>query len=655
MYYFTPDTIAEANEQISSIDAKIGGLLCILSCLDEEIEENLNYTINGPLLRKRLSIVFDKAPKEQFDNAKSSYIIFAKNWGTTFFNHYIKNKIDLTACAVFFLRRHGFEREYNAEEVIDTFVKRFNLQPLVEQWFFKKKSITLEYNQINVEENQIKFYSKMKYNGDFKSILFKGVIQKSAADLKAAGQIQTLYSGSGVQTCFLLSDEPLDKYYVMRNSNTSVNEKTNNTSVNPENLKSKAASNILLYGVPGCGKSHTIKTEYCDDETHMERAVFHPDYTYSDFVGQILPKVEGEKVKYEFTPGPFTRIMKKANKNPSEMFYLVIEEINRGNAPAIFGDIFQLLDRDENGISEYGVSNANVAKEVYGDEEIKVKIPGNLYVLATMNTSDQNVFTLDTAFKRRWSLKRIENVIDGSKYADIEICSFGVTWGTFAKTINRRIVELSESNFGNEDNRLGAYFVYPADLEDAERFGEKVLMYLWNDAFKLDRERVFKSEYRTLDELLDGFYEVGLKVFCDDITFEMTTGSSSNDNLTDENYLERFGSRFPECAELYKKLLNDLRMRIPSVKAYGVGSNGYVYWTADEVHKKGFVDLLFKKDGLHLTTETPTDPILINVGRQMDKDNHHKHYYEIVYNKSEHNQVLDVLVDAYNQMKSSQD
>ncbi|MBF0845998.1 hypothetical protein IR145_00675, partial [Streptococcus danieliae] len=118
-----------------------------------------------------------------------------------------------------------------------------------------------------------------------------------------------------------------------------------------------------------------------------------------DFIGQILPTVKKDEnsdekiITYEFTPGPFTNIMEKAYKDPANMYYLVIEEINRGNAPAIFGEIFQLLDRDETGSSKYAVVNYQVANAMYGDENYPVKIPSNLTILATMNTSDQNVFT----------------------------------------------------------------------------------------------------------------------------------------------------------------------------------------------------------------------------------------------------------------------
>lgn len=128
--------------------------------------------------------------------------------------------------------------------------------------------------------------------------------------------------------------------------------------------------NVLLYGVPGSGKSYTIEHEYCRPTSRVERLVFHPDYTYSDFIGQILPAVdENGQVSYKFTAGPFTNILKESYKNPATEYILIIEEINRGNAPAIFGEVFQLLDRkveyrevDDDGFpigtSEYGITNA---------------------------------------------------------------------------------------------------------------------------------------------------------------------------------------------------------------------------------------------------------------------------------------------------------
>ena len=421
---------------------------------------------------------------------------------------------------------------------------------------------------------------------------------------------------------------------------------------NEDNIPTSGAENILLYGVPGCGKSYTIKTEYCNNDDYMERAVFHPDYTYSDFVGQILPKVDGGHIEYRFEPGPFTRILKKAVESPEESFYLVVEEINRGNAPAIFGDIFQLLDRNENGCSEYGVSNENIAGYVYGNVTTKIKIPGNLFVLATMNTSDQNVFTLDTAFKRRWTMRMIENNIDACEYANHQICAWGITWGTFAKAINQKIIELGENNLSNEDNRLGAYFVREADLNDAERFGEKVLMYLWNDAFKFDHDKVFKADYRTLDELIAGFIRVGFAVFNDDISFENMAEETDNivelDNPTAEQYLE---GKNPELAEVYHTLFEAVSCRISNAYEASVGSLTYVAWKANDIRKASFADVMIKRNSIVISCEIPTDEELRTVGEQIPVDNHHNHYFKIIFDPSQTNQIVEAIVDSYNQLK----
>lgn len=277
-------------------------------------------------------------------------------------------------------------------------------------------------------------------------------------------------------------------------------------------------TNIILYGVPGAGKSWTIKHEYCDDESRMERLVFHPDYTYSDFVGQILPKVGDDgSVSYEFSAGPFTKLVRKAYINPDKMYYLVIEEVNRGNAPAIFGDVFQLLDRDKDGNSEYGISNADIAKIVYLNDSHKVSIPSNMSILCTMNTSDQNVFTLDTAFQRRWIMRLIKNKFhdeaDEKKFADTKILDTDVTWEHFFTEINDFILGKNIRMTSSEDKRLGTHFVSEDDLrfEDGNerqnsRFAEKVLKYLWDDAFKFTKEDVFNLEkVKSLEDVIELF------------------------------------------------------------------------------------------------------------------------------------------------------
>ena len=279
-------------------------------------------------------------------------------------------------------------------------------------------------------------------------------------------------------------------------------------------VRKTGAENILLYGVPGAGKSYEIKTKYCSDEKYMERVVFHPDYMYSDFVGQILPRVEkdeagNDRLKYIFTPGPFTKMLKKAENDPENYYYLVIEELNRGNAPAIFGEIFQLLDRkdedefpaEEVGESEYGISNYEVAKEVYKDEKHPIRIPSNMYILATMNTADQNVFTLDTAFQRRWNMRQIENNFEKSSHSKDIIAGTKVSWGAFATVINDMVIDINVDMASSEDKRLGTYFAKKKELE-VSRFPEKVLKYLWDDAFKMDKIAIFNENCKSLEDVV---------------------------------------------------------------------------------------------------------------------------------------------------------
>ena len=335
-------------------------------------------------------------------------------------------------------------------------------------------------------------------------------------------------------------------------------------SIIDEAVRAASGDNILLYGVPGSGKSWTIEHEYCHPGSVVERLVFHPDYTNADFIGQILPVVDIEKqVTYEFTPGPFTTILRDAYEHPTQKYILVIEEINRGNAPAIFGEVFQLLDRTVEsktvegvtypvGTSEYGITHKNMAEKIYGDPTHKVRIPSNLSIVGTMNSSDQNVFTLDTAFQRRWRMRLVENNFDNvrASLANAQILDTGVTWQTFCTTINKIVVGNKAKMASAEDKRLGVYFVHESDLEYDERansadenlrgeynallraeqdgnltleqktrlyeirealkrirkFPEKVIKYLWDDAFKFNPQDLFDTiRFDNLEDIIRHF------------------------------------------------------------------------------------------------------------------------------------------------------
>lgn len=281
-------------------------------------------------------------------------------------------------------------------------------------------------------------------------------------------------------------------------------DETAQETVNEDNT----ACNKLFYGVPGSGKSFAV--DKLIDEKNTVRVVFHPDYTYSDFIGQILPKLipleNGEKkLTYTFVPGPFTKALKDAfaDEDKSNMHYLVIEELNRGNAPAIFGDVFQLLDRNLDGSSHYSIINFDIAKEVFGDENHEVKIPSNLTIFATMNTSDQNVFTLDTAFQRRWEMEYIKNDFSVS-HSDDYIEGSEISWGRFASVVNEAIVDYAIEISGSEDKQLGVFFAEKNELTRAN-FPQKVLKYLWDDAFKMNREFIFNENIKSFGQLVESY------------------------------------------------------------------------------------------------------------------------------------------------------
>lgn len=275
---------------------------------------------------------------------------------------------------------------------------------------------------------------------------------------------------------------------------------------NDENLKHLQK---VYYGSPGTGKSFKVKQllENVPKE-NVFRTTFHPDSDYSSFVGSYKPLKEGDSITYNFEPQVFIKAYVQAWQNRDTQIYLVIEEINRGNCAQIFGDLFQLLDK-KNGISEYPVkADAALAKylsEVFNGEppveiaEDELLLPENLNIIATMNTSDQSLFPMDSAFKRRWDWVYIpttpptnkeknmtlhigENNTDFDGKA-IAVGDYEYKWTDFLNAINKKISAVTHS----DDKQLGFWFVKTPEGDDeisVSTFVSKVIFYLWNDVFK---------------------------------------------------------------------------------------------------------------------------------------------------------------------------
>lgn len=322
-----------------------------------------------------------------------------------------------------------------------------------------------------------------------------------------------------------------------------------------------SGENIIYYGTPGCGKSYYVDDKYTSDGYVLFRTVFHPEYSNTDFVGQLIPKAnpkDKSKITYDFKEGIFTEAFKYAYYHPHEKVVLIIEEINRGNASAIFGEIFQLLDRDDNGKSHYFIHNENLASQLNKAANYNIYLPSNLSLVGTMNTSDQNVYTLDTAFKRRWTMVKIKNTF-AEMDADVEknnhkldylrelsgmyIPGSSYTWRDFVEKVNNKLSTKAPTiSAHSDDKEIGLYFVSKKYLEDRPNihgtkskvlFAEKVLMYIWNDIAKTAPNKWFDE--KTLDNVLEKFensVSESLLVFNNDLFPEII---SSSDNNSEDN------------------------------------------------------------------------------------------------------------------------
>ena len=330
----------------------------------------------------------------------------------------------------------------------------------------------------------------------------------------------------------------------------------------------------IVYGAPGTGKSHGIKE--ATKGHSVIRTTFHPDSDYSTFVGAYKPVMEEvdarvvpvvlnngasfdqnngtfkeKRISYKFVKQAFLKAYLSAWKKyaeaeeSAEPQFLIIEEINRGNCAQIFGDLFQLLDRnDENGFSTYPIdADTDLQKEIEkafkedkdGDSENPYKLlndidvegavedytsnygaslsediqegrvlllPPNLYIWATMNTSDQSLFPIDSAFKRRWAWDYVK-ITDGKKGWKIQGDGYSCDWWTFLQEVNKKINEATSS----DDKKLGYYFCKAKDgTIDEKLFVSKVIFYLWNDVFKDNDNTIFKVTESSDEPSFDDFY-----------------------------------------------------------------------------------------------------------------------------------------------------
>lgn len=317
----------------------------------------------------------------------------------------------------------------------------------------------------------------------------------------------------------------------------------------------KLARNRIFFGAPGTGKSYELNEQtkkfIGNDNTYYERVTFHPEYTHSGFFGTYKPVPnprDVDKITYAFIPGPFLRVLSKAlinanSEGEKKPYVLLIEEINRANVASVFGEVFQLLDREDDGAnaeflnaSKYSISPSEDVKKYLVDEFKKaglettlevfsdIRIPDNMFIWASMNSADQGVFPMDTAFKRRWEFEYfgINKSEEKIKEYFFKVNEEVINWNAFRKAINYRLTSLKI----NEDKLMGPFFMsnkvlnaYTYDHSIViKAIQNKVIMYLFEDAGRQKRKDIFVNGYeKTYSEICADFEVKGLGIFAKEI------------------------------------------------------------------------------------------------------------------------------------------
>lgn len=507
MYYFSQQTIINAIEALKDIiPSKFIGLLSILRSIKTDgLKTNETYEIKDSYIGNWLN---DTMMLEDFPSVMSEstlYVRFANGWSDYVSETMFSTSPKLYALIIFIYKFKGFTEIPTNESLLKQFIEDFHLSAEnVDNWFDKGR-IQIEYSENCLKRSVLKEALHLANS----TLTFEGVysVKAKASELSRAPFIQTLYAGMDSMKCLLVSRTDLEYLYPSK-------DKFKKTF---ENLVSRQ---IIFYGAPGTGKSHKIKKQLEDiPKENIFRTTFHPDSDYSTFVGAYKPTrderplyglfgketvrlkdgkdLSEDIITYKFIPQAFLNAYMQAYRKPNDNVYLIIEEINRGNCAQIFGDLFQLLDRNEFGVSEYTIKadadlkvflEEELGKDNPGIEDGELCLPSNLYIYATMNTSDQSLFPIDSAFKRRWDWEYEPIKYKNTNWV-IDIQGETYSWVSFQKEINKRIFDATSS----EDKMLGDYFVNPSDGVITEKMLlNKILFYLWNDVCKDGEGDIFK-------------------------------------------------------------------------------------------------------------------------------------------------------------------
>ncbi len=523
MKFLSQQTILQSWKNITNIGEqhrmslnKFFGLLEILAIISEDdnkIKTNKQYQVIQSSLSNSLQDKFCfNNEKKSFNSKDLLYITFPIDWNINIFKIMLKEiQLPLIDVACICLQNKEFDDNIEMQNIIEIFTCTYNLTGIAEVFFSTKSETNIHFN--NNLPNREHIFTELKLSFDvvnqgpenYTLGLEKKLISANPGELSRGPFIQPLYSGQDNLKCLLIANFNITEYYKIGEETTAKQAKNKHFN--------KILHQIIFYGSPGTGKSREV--ERITKDKKLTRTTFHPETDYHSFVGSYKPVMDGNTIKYNFVPQAFTKAYCNAWQNPEQPYYLIIEEINRGNCAQIFGDLFQCLDRDEDGYSKYEINcdhdlanylksefERSLSQEAMENYKAKIKtenfdiivIPNNLYIFATMNTSDQSLFPMDSAFKRRWDWEFVPINYDDAYSLNIIIGDSTYNWGEFIKNINPKIKELT----GSEDKQLGNRFVNPKDGNITfDQFRSKVLFYLWSEVYKDEfgtQSSIFKYE-----------------------------------------------------------------------------------------------------------------------------------------------------------------
>lgn len=556
MFYIAENRAIEAFQAIrGNLENKFFGLLGILKCIDTlVVDTNRTYKIVDGELSRFLDNVFYMDEYTGNYGSSEMYVKFSKMWIDYVHEKFLgKHSVNLYDVIAFIYKSKCYNQPPTLNQLKLEFCREFHITVDVLNLWFDCSPKEIQYDERTYLFDGIK--KALSLSGASMSMDKPFFVAARAGELSRAPFLQTLYAGRDSIKCLLMLKENIDDYYPQNNLKTS--KKLEMTNI--KNLQQ------IFFGAPGTGKSYEINE--LTNGGSVIRTTFHPDSDYSTFVGAYKPVMEEtpvygaqgvevakeKRITYSYVKQAFLKAYLGAwqkyakGGETAEPQFLVIEEINRGNCAQIFGDLFQLLDRSDNGFSTYPIESdsdlQNEIKKAFADggeyaleneldvddavdgytsnygktlsDDIKngrvLLLPNNLYIWATMNTSDQSLFPIDSAFKRRWDWRYVK-IADARKGWKIQCGNEYCDWWTFVKEINKKIAKETSS----DDKKLGYFFCKPpkdSDTITEDKFVGKVLFYLWNDVFKDGDISLFKiSDDEKAEICFDAFYGSDNKV-----------------------------------------------------------------------------------------------------------------------------------------------